>query len=166
MDRGTQTDDEPSPAQSPLHNMSHDHSPVEKTTEHVIESGDEIDGHDTDSHDRSGASTPNEHLNGDHEEDEQEDEQEEDEDVEVHEAQPVIVQAKMVTIPKRLPPSLPPRNPGRLSTPVKELEETTLDEKFDNVSLNADHDVNGTAQEEQFHSVPPSPTKEVNNKLE
>ncbi|KKY24150.1 hypothetical protein UCRPC4_g02616 [Phaeomoniella chlamydospora] len=139
---------------------------LEKTTEHVIESGDEIDGHDTDSHDRSGASTPNEHLNGDHEEDEQEDEQEEDEDVEVHEAQPVIVQAKMVTIPKRLPPSLPPRNPGRLSTPVKELEETTLDEKFDNVSLNADHDVNGTAQEEQFHSVPPSPTKEVNNKLE
>jgi len=149
-DRGTQTDEDESktsPVHSPLHgSLSGPHSPARKTTQHVIESGDEQDDRSPYAHSGSGVSTP-------------------DEDSEIHEAKPVLAQAKVVTIPKRVPPSLPPRNPQRMSSPVKDRDDAELADGFDSVSLNPDRDENGASHpEEQFHSIPPSPVMESHHK--
>ena len=85
-DRGTQTADFDSPGLSDSPKEERNHSPVKKTTENLA---DEIDD------DESG----HDHGNP----------------VEIMQEQPVISKAKLVTIPKRIPPALPPRNPYRAS---------------------------------------------------
>ena len=113
------------------------------SVEHVTESSDEHydDEDEVDSFDRSGASTPDP-----------------DEEIEIYEAKPVIAQAMVVSIPKRHPPSLPPRNPQRMSTPSKSRT-GSFTSGVDNISLNSDRN---SVREDQFHSIPPSPTKSMN----
>ncbi len=87
-DRGTQTmEGFDSPRSAEPAKESRNHSPITKTSENL----EEIDGEGVQSN------------HADHEE-------------HAHEM-PVISKAKMVTIPKRIPPALPPRSPYRNSTP-------------------------------------------------
>lgn len=85
-DRGTQTADFDSPGLSDSPKEERNHSPIKKTTENLA---DEIDDGDS-GHDHSNP-------------------------VEILQEKPVISKAKLVTIPKRIPPALPPRNPYRAS---------------------------------------------------
>ena len=85
-DRGTQTADFDSPILSDSPKEERNHSPIKKTTENLAnEIDDDESGHD--------------HSNP----------------VEIMQEKPVISKAKLVTIPKRIPPALPPRNPYRAS---------------------------------------------------
>jgi len=150
VDRATQTaddDDKTSPIHSPL--SPRRHSPIQMTdsVDEAREAHDDHDDHGNPyAHDHSGDGT--------------------DEEVEIHEAPTVVAQAKMVTIPKRLPPSLPPRNPQRMSTPTpKEKEESELADGFDNVSLDPERDVQATQGDDQFHSIPSSPVDEAKKPL-
>ena len=92
-DRGTQTAEIDSPGLSDSPKEEMNHSPIKKTTENLA---DEVDD------DESG----HEHSNP----------------VETMEEKPVISKAKLVTIPKRIPPALPPRNPYRASGPRSHIE--------------------------------------------
>lgn len=87
-DRGTQTMEVPdSPRFAESPKDSRNHSPVTKTSENLEE--------------LEGDGTASEHA-----------------DNEEHVPEiPIISKAKLVTIPKRIPPSLPPRNPYRNSAP-------------------------------------------------
>ena len=90
-DRGTQTMeglDSPKITESPRESKgSRDHSPIRKTTENL----EEVDGEAP--HPETKAQEESKHE------------------------MPVISKAKLVTIPKRIPPALPPRSPYRNSTP-------------------------------------------------
>ena len=85
-DRGTQTADFDSPGLSDSPKEERNHSPIKKTTENLA---DEVEDDDS-GHDHSSP-------------------------VEIMQEKPVISKAKLVTIPKRIPPALPPRNPYRAS---------------------------------------------------
>jgi hypothetical protein len=164
VDKGTQTDDEDSrsASYSPVKRNSQPPSPIRKETEHVQESSDDDDqanGFD------SPAQAP----------------------ALIETAVPVVVRARMVSVPKRLMPTLPPRNPNRTSGLKNEEKEG---DGFDTVSLNGSehsdaalekrrsnaemedtkakpqvmstdekHRV-GVNGEDEFHSVPPSPSHE------
>lgn len=119
IDKGTQTDEDESPSprrHSPgvvgeRKRKSTTASP-EKITQHVNDDSDEaVDGparrasHGPYRDNMEPSSSPPE---------------DEDEDVDIQEAVPVISKARVVQIPKRVPPNLPPRNPGRLSSPLSE----------------------------------------------
>lgn len=124
VDRGTQTDEydsrsishspvkrdsqPPSPvSHSPVKRNSQPPSPIKKETEHVPDSSDDddlVNGLD--------ASVQ--------------------EPAHIETAVPVVARARMVTVPKRLPPSLPPRNPTRTS-PLSKSENGV--DGFENVSL-------------------------------
>jgi hypothetical protein len=174
VDRGTQTDDEEtrSPSHSPSKRSSQPPSPIRKETEHVQDSSDDDDG-------RENHFDPS--LS---------------ESAHIETAVPVVARARMVRVPKRVPPSLPPRNPNRAS-PSKKIEKEA--DGFDYVSLNGSekslnhldttnsdsspqpatvnaravslegkhsHDNRsnpGAGIEDEFHSVPPSPSKEHSN---
>jgi hypothetical protein len=118
VDKGTQTDEEEprSAGHSPVKRSSQPPSPIRKETEHVQDSSDD-DGdqvHGADSLD--------------------------EEPLRIQTAVPVVARARMVVVPKRVPPSLPPRNPNRMS-PLKSKENGM--DGFDNVSLNgSDHSDN------------------------
>jgi hypothetical protein len=170
VDRGTQTDHEHtlSVSHSPGKRNSLPPSPIRKETEHVQDSSDEdqVNGLETSVH----------------------------EPVRIETAVPVVARARIVRVPKRLPPSLPPRNPNR-SSPLTQHENDG--DGFDIVSLNGSEHSNvnlekekssvrtlsttdeaqslptdekphpgasgapGMAAEDEFHSVPPSPAKEL-----
>ena len=85
-DRGTQTADFDSPGLSDSPKEERNHSPIKKTTENLA---DEVDD-DESGHDHNIS-------------------------VETMQEKPVISTAKLITIPKRIPPALPPRNPYRAS---------------------------------------------------
>ena len=92
-DRGTQTADFDSPGLADSPKEERNHSPIKKTTENLAdEVDDDESGHD--------------HGNP----------------VETMQEKPVISKAKLVTIPKRIPPALPPRNPYRASGPKSNVE--------------------------------------------
>lgn len=57
-----------------------------------------------------------------------------DSDVEIHTATPVVSKARVVSVPKRAPPALPPRNPGRTMSPLADSQPPT--EAFEQISLN------------------------------
>lgn len=92
VDKATQTDRDGSrrASHSPVKRNSQPSSPIRKETEHVHESSDDSD-----------------------EVIEVESPLQESSHLET--AVPVVVRARMVSVPKRLPPSLPPRNPNRAS---------------------------------------------------
>ena len=92
-DRGTQTAEIDSPGLSDSPKEERNHSPIKKTTENLA---DEVDD----------GESGHEHSNP----------------VETMEEKPVISKAKLVTIPKRIPPALPPRNPYRASGPRSHIE--------------------------------------------
>ena len=97
-DRGTQTE----PASSPITYMEspRNHSPLEKTTENLAEDSGAEEG--------LGIS----HIS----------QPEPPTIMEQAAPQPVISRARLVTIPKRIPPALPPRSPYRQSAPAASLE--------------------------------------------
>jgi hypothetical protein len=168
IDRGTQTDEEHtlSASYSPGKRNSLPPSPIRKETEHVQDSSDEdqVDGLEKSVH----------------------------EPIHIETAVPLVARARIVRVPKRLPPSLPPRNPNR-SSPLTQQE----NDGFDIVSLNGSEHSNVTlekekssvenlsttdeaqslpenaelhpgtgnapvlAAEDEFHSVPPSPAKDL-----
>lgn len=129
-----------------------DHSPIVKETEHVNDS-DESD-------------TP----------------YDEHEHVEIETAVPVVARARVVSVQKPPPPSLPPRNPNRIYS----SSEKDMNDGFDHVSLNgsAEHESHGAGQvlegdtadhgqeggqlshdgtgqgaDEDFHSIPTTPAE-------
>lgn len=104
-----------------------------------------------------------------------------DSDVEIHEVAAVPMKAKAVTVPKRVPPALPPRNPGRVSSPSPLHSEAPVDapsDGFDKIDLNGpsseqNTDATQTKQdgpelsrahsavdEDKFESIPNTPLKE------
>ncbi|KAL9610831.1 MAG: hypothetical protein Q9167_004471 [Letrouitia subvulpina] len=92
MDRGTQTEtNTPNLSDSPKPTWSH--SPLEKTTESPAE--------ETETHGLGISTTPHPEL----------------QELEKTAPQPVITRARLVTIPKRIPPALPPRSPYRNQPP-------------------------------------------------
>lgn len=92
-DRGTQTADVDSPGLSDSPKEERNHSPIKKTTENLA---DEVEDDEPAHEHNSPIKTPEE--------------------------KPVISKAKLVTIPKRIPPALPPRNPYRASGPRTHVE--------------------------------------------
>lgn len=110
VDKGTQTEDDDyrSVTHSPVKRSSQPPSPIRKETEHLHDSSDEDDQvHDSDASIQEPSQTRT--------------------------AVPIVAQARMVVVPKRVPPSLPPRNPNRTSSSPKKDEEHL--DGFDNVSL-------------------------------
>ena len=148
IDRGTQTDEDES--------RSAGHSPKRDSTRAL------------DPPRKHSQLVDDEH---DHERERRESFSDVDSDAEISTAVPVMARARVVEVPKRHPPALPPRNPGRIASPTSETQ-TPVD-GFDKISLNGtssdqhgvDHvvspiSVHGDAQGSTFHSVPVTPTDE------
>lgn len=114
--RGTQTDDDDGKGSTHSPSIG-THSPARKETEHL---DDKENHHDDLSED------------DDHEE-----------HAEIATATPVVARARMVAVPKRVPPSLPPRNPERMSILLAEVGDG-----FDQVSLD------GTPSKHEEHAKP------------
>ncbi|EXJ62317.1 hypothetical protein A1O7_02751 [Cladophialophora yegresii CBS 114405] len=97
-----------------------------------------------------------------------------DSDVEVSTAVPVMARAKVVEVPRRVPPALPPRNPGRVASPSSETQPPI--DGFDKIDLNGDaeqrheggHVITPTSTREAndptFHSIPVTPSDEDKGK--
>lgn len=104
-----------------------------------------------------------------------------DSDVEIHEVSAVPMKAKAVTVPKRIPPALPPRNPGRVNSPSPLHSEPPVvapSDGFDQIDLNGTSGeqktdttepkqeqpelsrAHSTVDDDKFESVPNSPIKE------
>jgi lipid-binding SYLF domain-containing protein len=114
VDKSTQTDEDQtrSSSHSPTKRTSQPPSPIRKETEHVQESSD-----DDDQVNGVGSSTQ--------------------ETPHMQTTVPVVARARMVQVAKRVPPSLPPRNPNRASQSKKSEKDA---DGFDTVSLNgSDH---------------------------
>ena len=150
VDAGTQTDEEVGKSGSHSPEKKAP-SPMVKETEHVNDSDDSDTPYDEHDHDHA----------------------------EIETAVPVLARARVVSVQKPTPPSLPPRNPGRVSTLSPEKE---LNDGFDQVDLNgsaehASHDAHHdggavdqnreeghTSQDstihgadDDFHSIPATP---------
>lgn len=93
-----------------------------------------------------------------------------DSDAEIQTAVPVVTRARVVEVPRRLPPALPPRNPERVISPV---DTQAPSDGFDKISLNGpegetkhegERGLSQTATDEAtdstFHSVPVTPSDE------
>lgn len=107
VDRGTQTDDEASqPRDDSPAKSDRQISPVRKETEHINEADD---------HSHSGSIS------------------DVDSQAAIETVTPVVTRARMVSVPKRVPPALPPRNPNRVTSPGD--ESSSLADGFDQVSL-------------------------------
>ncbi|KAI1623313.1 hypothetical protein EDD37DRAFT_634338 [Exophiala viscosa] len=166
IDRATQTnEDEPNSAnRSPKRDSVKGGETPMKHSQHVDDETDDNDNdndnddhhdHDHDHHERSESFSDLEDV---------------DSDVEVHTAVPVMARARVVELPKRAPPALPPRNPGRVASPTSSIQAPV--DGFDRISLegNSEERHNGdqvhsptTAQdnaEQGFHSVPATPNEE------
>lgn len=98
-----------------------------------------------------------------------------DSDAEIHTAVPVVARARVVEVPKRAPPALPPRNPGRVASPTSPAPPV---DGFDQISLNdtaeekhedlqklspATTHENAEPNSESFHSIPVTPDEERRN---
>ncbi|KAJ9603297.1 hypothetical protein H2200_012075 [Cladophialophora chaetospira] len=75
-------------------------------------------------------------------------------DVEVSTAVPVMARAKVVEVPRRVPPALPPRNPGRVASPISDTQAPV--DGFDKIDLNG----NADQRHEGGHVLTPSSTRE------
>jgi hypothetical protein len=93
-----------------------------------------------------------------------------DSDAEIQTAVPVVTRARVVEVPRRLPPALPPRNPERVVSPVDAqapsdgFEKISLEEKAGETKHGNDPGLSRTATNEAadstFHSVPVTPSEE------
>jgi hypothetical protein len=154
VDRGTQTDEDES--KSAGHSPKRRDSTALKDSTKVVES-------------------PQKHSQLVEDEDEQhmgrrESFSDVDSDAEIQTAVPVVTRARVVEVPRRLPPALPPRNPERVTSPV---DTQAASDGFDKISLNGlegetKHEgerrlsQTGTneATDSTFHSVPVTPIDE------
>jgi hypothetical protein len=134
VDRGTQTDEEytRSASQSPGKRTSLPPSPIRKETEHVQDSSDE------DQVNTLGASAH--------------------EPIRIETAVPVVARARIVRVPKRLPPSLPLRNPNRTSPLTRHANGG---DGFDLVSLNGSEHSNVASEKEKSSVEIQTPTDEA-----
>jgi hypothetical protein len=123
VDKGTQTDEENSrsPSHSPAKRNSQPPSPIRKESEHVEDSSDD------DEQVNGFASLVREPSH-------------------IETAVPVVVKARMVTVPKRVPPLLPPRNPNRRS---QSIDNDKDGDGFDTVSLNGSNRSDLTLEEKR-----------------
>ena len=145
IDRGTQTD--------PLENMSNDeyiqrHSPTLSISEKFALRTNGVD-------------TGNDALaKADFEINELESSQEA--------SQPVVIRARLVTIPKRIPPALPPRNPNRNQASIITSNESQSPiEKSPGLGVGFSNSSQETAIGEEDHSTPVSPRKvDIDRKLD
>lgn len=151
--RGTQTDeDEPNSASnSPRRDSTRAGDPPRKHSQLVHEESEEREESDENHERRDSFSDV-------------------DSEAEIHTAVPVMARAKVVELPKRPPPVLPPRNPGRVASPTSDADH--LHQGFDRVSLNGvseeDHPGDRVESptsvrdgaEQTFHSVPVTPSEE------
>lgn len=98
-----------------------------------------------------------------------------DSEAEISTAVPVMARARVVEVPKRAPPALPPRNPGRVASPTSETQTST--DGFDKIDLNGTseerHGEDGhvltqsstrEATDSTFHSIPVTPSDETKGK--
>ena len=114
-----------------------------------------------------------EHVN---DSDESDSPYDDDEKAEIETAVPIVTRARVVSVQKPIPPSLPPRNPGRVSTLSPDKE---LNDGFDSVDLNgsaantshheggavdqsreesqASQDGTNHGADDDFHSIPATP---------
>lgn len=103
---------------------------------------------------------PRQHSHLADDDDEQHEEEESfsdvDSDVEVSTAVPAMARAKVVEVPRRIPPALPPRNPGRVASPTSEVPPPV--DGFDKIDLNGDAE----GKHEGGHALTPSSTREGN----
>lgn len=93
-----------------------------------------------------------------------------DSDAEIQTAVPVVTRARVVEVPRRFPPALPPRNPERVVSPVDAVapsdgfEKISLEEKAGEPKHADDQGLSRTATNEgadsAFHSVPVTPSEE------
>jgi hypothetical protein len=149
IDRGTQTDedDKKSPGNSPHRDSlrGNEHPPMKHS--HLVDE-------------------PQEYR--------EDDESDVESDVQVSTAVPMMARAKVVEVPRRVPPALPPRNPGRVASPTPDTQNSV--DGFDKIDLNGSseqkHDV-GTSltptstregNDSAFHSIPVTPSDENKNK--
>ncbi|KIV91664.1 hypothetical protein PV10_06178 [Exophiala mesophila] len=142
IDRGTQTDEDEK-------TKSTDHSPrrdEKRTTEAPRKHSQLVNEDDDQGNDRSESFS------------------DVDSDAEISTAVPVMAKARMVDVPKRPPPALPPRNPERVVSPVAVTEHPS--DGFDRISLNAGDERNSrdggrtSSPARSFHSVPGTPNEE------
>ena len=128
MDKGTQTDEEDARGanNSPLKRSGLPLSPIRKETEHVPESSD-------DDEKVNDLQSPNQ------------------EPSEFGTAVPLVARARMVTVPKRVPPTLPPRNPNRRSS---RGENERDGDGFDAVSLNGSEHSDATLEQRKSDAGP------------
>ncbi|KEF61080.1 uncharacterized protein A1O9_02645 [Exophiala aquamarina CBS 119918] len=154
IDRGTQTDEDES--KSAGHSPRRSDSTALRNSTKIVEPPQKHsqlvgDGEDSPGHRRESFSDV-------------------DSDAEIQTAVPVVTRARVVEVPRRVPPALPPRNPERIATPI---ETQAPSDGFDKISLDAtveerthegDSDLiktttNGAASS-TFHSVPVTPSDE------
>lgn len=142
VDKGTQTDEEDSRSAiySPTKRNSQPPSPIRKETEHVQESSDDDDNNDVDV-DVDDGDVDDAQANGL--------ESSVQESSHIETAVPVVVRARMVSVPKRVPPSLPPRNPNRTSQLKKDEKDA---DGFDTVSLNGSDHSNVTLEKRKSNA--------------
>lgn len=99
-----------------------------------------------------------------------------DSDVEIHEVNPVVMKARTVNVMKRAPPALPPRNPGRVSSPSPLHTEQPIEtpsDGFDKIDLNGEAATSPSKESKKdspplsrnhstdnFESIPSTPVEE------
>ncbi|EHY60050.1 hypothetical protein HRR83_006408 [Exophiala dermatitidis] len=108
----------------------------------------------------------------DHEPDHEDSFSDVESDAEIQTAVPVMARARVVEVPKRAPPALPPRHPSRVVSPTPTSESRPPVDGFDKISLNGSvegkHDGDGARSpsptrdtaESTFHSLPVTPSEE------
>ncbi|EXJ92738.1 hypothetical protein A1O3_01290 [Capronia epimyces CBS 606.96] len=150
VDRATQTDEDEanSAGRSPNRNSGQGIDPPTKHSQQV----DEEDEQDGLSRHREGSPSDMES------------------DAEIQTAVPMVARARVVEVPKRAPPALPPRHPNRVVSPTSESQPPV--DGFDKVSLNGSveerHEAESIrsptptrdAAESTFHSLPATPDEE------
>ncbi|KAK5061554.1 hypothetical protein LTR84_008098 [Exophiala bonariae] len=154
IDRGTQTDEDET--------KSAGHSPNRKSSTALRDS-------------TTINTTPQKHSQlvedeEEHDADRRESFSDVDSDAEIQTAVPVVTRARVVEVPRRLPPALPPRNPERVVSPVEAqapsdgFEKISLEEKAGETKHGKDQSLSRTATNEAadstFHSVPVTPSEE------
>lgn len=135
VDKGTQTEeaDSRSASHSPKKRTSQQPSPIRQESEHVQESskdGEKVHGLE------SSVPGPSQ----------------------IETAVPVVARARMVTVPKRVPPSLPPRNPSRTSSLANNEKDG---DGFDTVSLNASEHSDATPEQKKSDAEPEHSTDQA-----
>jgi hypothetical protein len=126
IDRGTQTGDEDSNAPESRHR-----SPPRKESQSVTDSPHQTQSPERETNDERRRSFDSDIGS----------------DAEIQTATPVVSKARIVNMPKRVPPALPPRNPQRVGSPLS--TEQPLTDSFEQITLNGGFDEKNDEKKEQ-----------------